>query len=343
MNNTSQAPTEDKPVPASMWLRVLTQYRKPDVMRSWFEIAITVVPFIFFWLIAWAALSVSYLLALLVCIPAAGFLVRLFLIQHDCGHGSFFRKKEVNDWVGRILGVMTMTPYYVWRRAHAIHHATHGNLDKRGVGDINTLTVKEYQAASPMKRFGYRVYRHPFVLFGIGPAYIFLINQRWPAGFTGWRFWASAMGTNAAIIVVWGIMCALVGWQTFVLLQVTMTVLAASMGVWLFYVQHQFEDTTWDTEENWELHDSALYGSSHLDLPEPLRWMTASIGVHHVHHLSSRIPFYRLQDVLKDNPDLKYVKRLTLKDTLACVRLQLWDEETRKLISFADVRAPKPQ
>ncbi len=335
--------SEATQIPAGDWIKKLASYRQPDHLRSVMEIVITGVPFILLWLLAWQALSISYLLALAICVPAAAFLVRLFLIQHDCGHGSFFRSRAANDWVGRILGVMTMTPYHYWRRSHAIHHASHGNLDKRGIGDIDTLTVREYQNASPWDRFKYRLYRHPIVLFGIGPAYVFLIQQRWPAGLerAGWRFWASALGTDLAIVVAWGVMIYLVGWKAFLMLQIPMTIIASSIGVWMFYVQHQFEDMVWDKTENWDLHEAAFYGSSHYDLPAVLRWLTASIGVHHVHHLSSRIPYYRLQDVLKDHPQLKEVKRLTLRKSFSCVKLQLWNEETRKLISFAEARALK--
>jgi acyl-lipid omega-6 desaturase (Delta-12 desaturase) len=340
-SNTTKS--EATQIPAGDWIQKLAKYRQPDHLRSVLEIVITGVPFILLWLLAWQALSISYLLALAICVPAAAFLVRLFLIQHDCGHGSFFRSKSVNDWVGRILGVITMTPYHYWRRSHAIHHASHGNLDKRGIGDIDTLTVREYQNASRWGRFKYRLYRHPIVLFGIGPAYVFLIQQRWPSGLerAGWRFWASALGTDLAIIVAWGVMIYLVGWKQFLMLQIPMTVIASSIGVWMFYVQHQFEDMVWDKSENWDLHEAAFYGSSHYDLPLVLRWLTASIGVHHVHHLSSRIPYYRLQDVLKDHPRLKEVKRLTLRKSFSCVKLQLWHEETRRLISFAEARTLK--
>jgi len=342
-NKSNSTKSEVTQIPASDWIKKLAIYRKPDHWRSMLEILITVVPFILLWIAAWQALSISYLLSLLICVPAAAFLVRIFLIQHDCGHGSFFRSKAANDWVGRILGVVTMTPYHYWRRSHAIHHASHGNLDKRGIGDIDTLTVREYQNSSKWDRFKYRFYRHPIVLFGIGPAYVFLIQQRWPSGLerAGWRFWASAIGTDVAIIAVWGVMIYLVGWKQFLMLQIPMTVIASSIGVWMFYVQHQFEDMIWDKQENWDLHEAAFYGSSHYDLPAVLRWMTASIGVHHVHHLSSRIPYYRLQQVLKDHPQLKEVKRLTLLESFACVKLQLWHEETRRLISFAEARSLK--
>jgi omega-6 fatty acid desaturase (delta-12 desaturase) len=219
-----------------------------------------------------------------------------------------------------------------------MHHAGSGNLDQRGMGDIDTLTLAEYKKLSGLGRFGYRVYRHPFVLFGIGPAYNFWIRQRLPFGFmgAGWRYWASAMGTNLAILSACAAMISLVGWKPFLMVHLPITVVATSIGVWLFYVQHQFEDTFWSRDPAWKLQDAALLGSSHYDLPPILRWFTANIGVHHVHHLNARIPYYRLQQVLRDHPELTGIRRLTLKDSLRCIPLALWDEDRQKLISFAE-------
>ncbi|MCL4154150.1 UNVERIFIED_CONTAM: hypothetical protein GTU68_057839, partial [Idotea baltica] len=268
------------------WLKVLNEYRKPKLSRSIFELAVTAVPLIALWVLAWLALSVSIWLTLLITIPAAGFLVRLFLIQHDCGHGSFFRKRATNDWVGRLLGVLTLTPYDIWQRSHSVHHATTGNLDERGIGDIKTLTVAEYRALTLVGRFQYRLYRHPIVLFGIGPAYQFVVAHRLPAGYwSNVKFWVSAMATNIGIAAFVLFMVWLVGAQAFFVVHLPIVLLASSIGVWLFYIQHQFEDAHWETTENWNLHDAALQGSSHYDLPKPLRWLTANIGVHHIHHL----------------------------------------------------------
>lgn len=325
-------------IPARDWMMILARYREPDPFRSLLELAITFVSFLALWALAWWALSVGYWLTLAIAVPAAGFLVRLFIIQHDCGHGAFFGKRWINDWVGRFIGVLTMTPYDVWRRSHAIHHATQGNLAKRGIGDIETLTVREYLALPLWRRMAYRCYRNPVILFGIGPVYLFLVQNRLPLGFMrdGWRPWVSAMGTNLAIAVVICALIWMVGTGPFLLIQLPILLLASSMGVWLFYVQHQFEDTVWADGETWEFHDAALLGSSHYDLPAVLAWFTANIGVHHVHHLYSRIPFYRLPQVLRDFPELANVKRLTLHQSLACVRLRLWDERQRKLISFRE-------
>src|ERR1700731_3396278 len=229
----------------------LTRYRGPNSTRSVLEVVVTAVPFALIWGLMWASLDAGYWLGLLLAVPAAGFLVRLFMIQHDCGHGSFFRHRLANDWLGRAIGVLTLTPYDFWRRDHAIHHATSGNLDRRGIGDINTLTVGEYTAMSTWRRLGYRLYRHPLVMFGIGPAYLFIVRHRVPTGQFrgGWRLWFGTMTTNAAIALLVVTMMWLVGAGPFLLVQLPVTLLAGSIGVWLFYVQHQFEDTYWARAE----------------------------------------------------------------------------------------------
>lgn len=334
--NTGVAPN------ARELMKHLAPYREPRNTRSLVELAITVVPFLLLWLAIWAAVDAGYWIGLLLVVPAAGFLVRLFLIQHDCGHGSFFSYRPANDWVGRILGVLTLTPYDYWRHSHALHHAASGNLDHRGIGDIDTLTVSEFQARTPWRQRLYRLYRHPAVMFGIGPAYLFLLRHRLPMGLmrNGWRPWVSAMATNAAIALLAGLAIWLVGLVPFLLVHLPITFLAAAIGVWLFYVQHQFEETFWEHDGDWSFHEAALHGSSHYDLPPILRWFTANIGVHHVHHLSSRIPFYRLPEVLRDRPELHQVGRLTLLESLRSVRLVLWDEKKRRLVSFDEALQP---
>jgi len=305
-------------------------------------VGITLVSFTALWVAAWAALSVGYWLTLLLAVPAAFFLVRLFLVQHDCGHGALFKKRLTNDWVGRLMGVLTLTPYDAWKRSHAIHHASSGNLDERGVGDINTLTVNEYRALSPLQRLGYRVYRNPFVMFAIGPILLFVVQHRFPLNMlrgADWRSWASVIGTNLALVVLGGLVIWLVGWKAFLAVQLPIVAIGSSVGVWLFYIQHQFEDTFWAEDREWNVHEAALYGSSHYDLPGFLPWLTANIGVHHVHHLYSRIPYYRLPQVLRDFPELANVHRITLLESFKCVKLRLWDEKGRRLISFAEERA----
>jgi acyl-lipid omega-6 desaturase (Delta-12 desaturase) len=329
---------------ARQWTPILQRYREPNHGRSLLEVLITAVPFIGLWILAWASLGWSYWLSLAIAIPAAGFLVRLFMIQHDCGHGAFFRHRRVNDWMGRALGVVTLTAYGYWRHSHAIHHATSGNLEGRGIGDIDTVTVREYFAMPWWRRLAYRVYRHPLVMFGIGPAYQFLLKNRLPLGaMRSGQQWLSTMGTNAAIAVLAGAAMWFAGVKPFMLVHAPIMLLAASIGVWLFYVQHQFENTFWATDKDWSVHKAALHGSSHYDLPALLRWLTANIGIHHVHHLSSRIPFYRLPRVLRDHPSLARAGRLTLRQSFRCIRLTLWDETQRRLVSFQDATSTTPK
>jgi omega-6 fatty acid desaturase (delta-12 desaturase) len=327
---------------ARAWTQKLSRFREPSRLRSIVEIGITFGPLAALWALMWLSYSFGFWwLTLLLAVPAAGFLVRLFMIQHDCGHGAFFRHRLANDWTGRALGVLTFTPYDFWRRTHAIHHASAGNLEKRGIGDIDTLTVKEYLALSRWGRLRYRLYRHPAVMFGFGPAYLFIVQHRLPVGLmrNGWGPWLSTLGTNAGIALIAGGLIWLIGIGPFALVHLPIMLLAATMGVWLFYVQHQFEHTVWAHNENWDLHDVALHGSSYYVLPGILRWFTANIGMHHVHHLCSRIPYYRLPRVLREHPELDAISRLTLWDSIKCVRLVLWDESRKKLISFREMRS----
>tara|TARA_R110002096_G_scaffold104342_11_gene229828 strand:- start:2505 stop:3551 length:1047 start_codon:yes stop_codon:yes gene_type:complete len=323
------------------WIQVLSRYRDPRLGRSLFEIGVTLGPLLAIWVLAIWLASYSVPAALALAIVNGGFLVRLFCIQHDCGHASFFQNRRLSDWVGRCLGVLTLTPYHVWRRQHAVHHSSSGNLDQRGMGDVTTLTVAEYRARSRFGRFMYRVYRSPLVLFVIGPAYIFLIQNRIPFGLTraGASFWVSAMGTNLALLAGVSAVVWLFGWTALLLVILPTWIVAASLGVWLFYVQHQFEDTHWRTADEWQLHEAALEGSSYYVLPAPLRWMSANIGIHHVHHLYSRIPFYRLTEVIRDYPILAESQRMTIRDSIACARLHLWDESQKKLLSFRRAHA----
>ncbi|MEX0365659.1 MAG: fatty acid desaturase [Ruegeria sp.] len=321
------------------WVKTLADYREPDEWRSAFELSISAVPFLSLWALAWISLSLSPWLALAISVLNAAFLLRLFAIQHDCGHGSFFKQRGVADWVGRVIGVFTLTPYDVWRRTHSMHHSASGNLGRRGIGDIHTLTVSEYWELSPFNRLMYRLYRHPATLFGLGPSYLFLLQNRLPLGLmNGAQYWVSAMATNFAIVVALGGIWYFGGLMPILLIFLPSTLIAATAGVWLFYVQHQFENTQWDTEEDWQLHDAALHGSSHYILPPVLQWFSANIGIHHVHHLYSRIPFYRLTEVLRDHAELSQINRMTIRESLACARLHLWDEKSKKLLSFSQAR-----
>jgi acyl-lipid omega-6 desaturase (Delta-12 desaturase) len=325
---------------ATNWPARLAEFRIPDNRRAIFEIASTAIPFIAAWVGVWYFLSVSLWLALPLSIVGAGLLVRLFMIQHDCGHGSLFTSRRANDWTGRIIGVLTFTPYDFWRHSHALHHAGSGNLDRRGIGDIDTLTVEEYRALGRWGRLRYRLYRHPVVMFGLGPAYLFLLRHRLPVGdMNGGRMpWTSTLATNLGIAALSAGLIYFVGWKHFLAIQIPLVILAASAGVWLFYVQHQFETTHWEEGRKWRHDTAALEGSSYYDLPPVLMWFTGNIGVHHLHHLSSRIPFYRLTKVLKSYPELKGIGRLTMLESFRCVRLALWDEKARRLISFRQMR-----
>ncbi|MEB2846498.1 fatty acid desaturase [Rhizobiales bacterium RZME27] len=322
------------------WLKILSGYRKPTLSRSFYELAVTLVPFLLLWGAAWIAIHFGYWIGLILVFPAAGFLLRLFMLQHDCGHGSFFGKRRWDDWTGRAIGVLTLTPYDYWRRAHAEHHASAGNLDERGVGDITTLTVAEYRALRPRGKLGYRLYRHPLVMFGLGPAFLFLFKQRLPFGMmrSGALPWLSTMLTNAAVAALAAFLIWAVGLVPFLSIHLPIVLLAGSAGVWLFYVQHQFEDTHWSKPPEWAFPHAAMHGASHYDLPRPLRWITGNIGMHHVHHLSSKVPFYRLPEVLRDYPELADLGRISLGESIACVKLILWDEVSQRLISLEEAK-----
>ena len=326
---------------AADWIRILARYRNPSAARSVFELIVTAGPFLALWALAWTAWHFNYgLIALALAVPAAAFLVRLFMIQHDCGHGAFFHHRLANDWVGRVIGVLTLTPYDAWKRSHSIHHGTSGNLDKRGTGDLQTLTVDEYRALPRLRRLAYRLYRNPIVLFGFGPLYMFVWRHRFPLAtkLANWRGWVSPMATNLGIAaVVIGAMW-LVGWKTFLLTQVPITLIAGSIGIWLFFIQHQFDDTVWAAEGKWNVHEAALRGSSYYVLPRVLAWFTANIGIHHVHHLYARIPYYRLPQVLRDQIKLAAVSRVSLLQSLRCARLALWDDVQQRLITFREAR-----
>lgn len=318
----------------------IKQHAKPSRKRSIPQLAITFGAFLTFWLAMRFSLDHAYALTLLLAVPTAGFMVRLFIIQHDCGHGSYFQSRRANDLVGRVLGLLTLTPYDYWRRAHAVHHASSSNLDQRGIGDITTLTVGEYEALGRWRRLAYRLYRHPLVLFGIGPAYLFIVKHRWPLELPILRsgLWVGLLATNLAILAIVVALALAVGPIAFLKLQLPIVLTASSMGVWLFFVQHQFAATSWWRAGEWQFQEAALHGSSYYCLPKALQWLTANIGVHHVHHLCSKVPNYRLQECLTEIPEMRQVGRVTLLDSLKCARLALWDEDAGRMIGFRDLR-----
>jgi len=337
--------TSNELTEAGKWTRALRDYRTPNPVRATWELAVTSFGFVSCWILLLLAVKHGQVgLYALMLLPGAGLLVRLFMIQHDCGHGSFFSSKRANDWVGRVIGVITLTPYYQWRRSHAEHHASSGNLDRRGIGDVLTLTVAEFQSRSRWGRARYWLYRHPAVMFGVGPFYLFLLHNRLPVGFMrkGWRPWFSTMATNVSILGVVVFTISVIGATTFFVVHLPLMLLGSGAGVWLFYVQHQFENTHWANGENWTAQQAALYGSSHYDLPKVLRWFTANIGMHHVHHLASRVPYYRLPEVLRDHTEFRNLGRVTFLDSLRGLRLVLWDENVQRLVSFRHARAEHP-
>jgi len=321
-------------------VRALARYRAPDLRRSLWQLADTAVPYAALWIAMFLLAGRAYWLTLLLAAPAAAFLIRLFIIQHDCGHGAFLRSARASNALGFALGVLTLTPYEYWRKVHAIHHATSGNLERRGFGDIDTLTVREYAARRLVARLRYRLYRNPLVLFGVGPAYQFIVRHRFPTLVP--RSWKrerrSIYWTNLALAITVTAMILLVGARRFLMVQVPITLLASSLGVWLFYIQHQFRETYWRHEADWDYVEAGLRGSSYYALPRVLQWMTGNIGLHHIHHLNSRIPNYRLQECLDDNPDLRRVTRLTLWNSLQCIFLKLWDEERARLVGYGSAR-----
>lgn len=326
----------------SAWRARLAPYKKASWGPALGQLLATLLPFTLLWTLMLLSLRGPYLWTLALAVPTAFFFVRLFIIQHDCGHGSFFPSRRANNLLGAVLGVVTLFPYGYWRRTHAIHHANVGNLDERELGDIHTLTVAEYRALPAWRRLAYRAYRHPLVLFGIGPAYQFLVKHRfpWDIPFAWKREWRSVLGTNAALLAVFAIAMATIGGTALLAVHLPVVLLAGTLGVWLFYVQHQFEETYWDREDSWDYYRAGVHGSSFYDLPPLLHWLTGNIGYHHIHHLASQIPSYRLPDAFRDLPEMQRVTRLSLRESFRCTRLKLWCEERRALVGFRDLAAP---
>ena len=341
---TPDAETPDQGIPeeriSQKWRAILGPYGGADLRRSLTQILTSVVPLFIFWYAAYRALSVGYWLTLILAVPTAGFVMRLFLIQHDCGHGSFFKSQKVADFVGFWLGVATLTPYRYWRKTHAYHHAHSGDLGFRGLGDVDTITVSEYHEKTFLGRLRYRLYRHPFVLLGLGGFFVFALKHRFPWDIPRrWkREWASVWKTNAALAAILVLAGLTIGLKAAMLVHLPVLIVTGTVGVWLFYVQHQFEDTYWKEHTDWSYFEAGLEGSSYLVLPKPLQWVTASIGIHHIHHLSARIPNYRLQQCLDENPQLQHVTRIGIWDGIKTLRLALWDEDSRRLISFREAR-----
>ena len=321
------------------WQQVVAKYDNPDLRRSVWQVLNSFVPYFVLWYVMYRSLAVSYWITLALSVLAAGFLVRIFIIFHDCGHGAFFKSQKASDVLGFIAGVLTFTPYYSWRHEHAMHHATAGDLDRRGVGDIWTLTVKEYLGLSPRKRLAYRIYRNPLVMFGIGSFFLFLIYYRFPRRAVGKRERHSVHWTNLALAGIVALMSVTIGIKAFVLVQLPITVIASAAGVWVFYVHHQFEGVYWEHHDKWDYVTAALQGSSFYKLPKVLQWVTGNIGFHHVHHLAPRIPNYYLERCHEEDPIFQDVKPITVLASLKLLTLRLWDEDRRQLVRFGHINA----
>jgi omega-6 fatty acid desaturase (delta-12 desaturase) len=319
------------------WQAIVAKYAMPDTWRSVWQIVNSAAPFIALWALMVLSLQVGYWLTLLLSIPTAGFMVRMFIIFHDCCHGSFFKDHRANEIVGNLLGILVLTPFYQWKRDHSIHHATAGDLDRRGVGDVPTLTVQEYIALPWYKRVGYRILRNPLILFTVGSFIDFVMLQRFPTASAGKRERTSVLWTNVSLTAVVIALMGLVGWKAFLLVEVPILLIATSAGVWLFYVQHNFDGTYWEHHDKWEFFKAAVNGSSFYKLPGILNWFTGNIGYHHIHHLSPKIPNYKLPVAYKENPQLQ-IPPLTIPRSLKSLGYRLWDEERKMLVGFNVLR-----
>jgi omega-6 fatty acid desaturase (delta-12 desaturase) len=325
--------------PVSEWRAIVARYHTPSVRAALIQILNTLLPLAGILVLMVLLLDVSYWLVLLLAVPAGGFVIRTFIIMHDCGHGSFLPSRRWNDIVGFITGVIALTPYAQWRHDHAIHHATSGNLEERGWGDITTISVREYLALSWWRRLAYRIYRNPLVLLGAGPFWL-PIKQRWPTPGpkTGAQQIKSVLLTDVAILAILALLAAFGSLDEMVLIYLPVVAMSGATGIFLFYVQHQFEEAYWRPREEWDYATSALQGSTYLRLPRVLQWFTGNIGLHHVHHLSPRIPNYQLQRCHDENPVFHDVPTLTLRASFRTLRLKLWDEQTRHLVGFRAAR-----
>lgn len=322
---------------------MFSKYHSGDNKKSYWQIVNTFIPFFLLWYLMYLSLDVSYWITLLLAILESGLLVRIFIIQHDCGHGSFFPSKKRNNIMGVICSLFTWTPYYYWRKGHGIHHAYAGNLEHRGIGDVYTMTVNEYLNRTAWGKLKYKLYRNPLFLFVLIPSVVFLLWYRFPTSSDKAmkKAESSVYWTDLALVILIGTMIYLVGFSSFLMIQLPLVIISTSLGQWLFYVQHQYEDTYWEKKDDWDFSAAALHGSSFYKLPRILQWFTGNIGFHHIHHLNPGVPNYQLETCHQENPVLQQVTVLTIKDSLRTINLRLWDEDKKKLISFRELKSMK--
>ena len=343
MTNDLNAVPAKLPAGNATWKAIVLKYQDPSVWRALWQIINTVVPYGVLWYLMYLCLAVSWWLVVPLAILAGGFLVRVFIIFHDCGHGSYFKSRAANDAVGFITGILTFTPYYHWRWEHAIHHASAGDLDKRGTGDVWTMTVQEYLESSRWKKFAYRLARNPFILFVVAPLGLFLVRQRFPSPKASQRERHSVYAMNVAILAMAAGLSWLLGIKAYLIIQLIILMVAGGAGVWMFYVQHQFEDVYWERGEDWSYVAAALKGSSFYKLPRILQWFSGNIGFHHIHHLSPRIPNYNLEKCHQADPLFQQVKPITLFSSLKSATYRLWDEKNKKLVGYRQLREYRKQ
>jgi acyl-lipid omega-6 desaturase (Delta-12 desaturase) len=342
--NTEFVEAGGKPkVPTAAWKEIVREYQEPSIPRAVWQLTNTLGPYALLWYLMYLSMSVSYWLVVPLAVLAGLFLVRIFIIFHDCGHGSYFRSRTANDVVGFITGMLTLTPYYHWRWEHSVHHASAGHLDKRGTGDVWTMTVEEYLKSSRWKRFAYRLARNPFVLFGLAPLFLFVIHQRFPSSSANPREKASVHWMNLAILGMATGLSLIFGILPYLLIQLTIALVGGAVGIWMFYVQHQFEDAYWEHGEDWDFTEAALQGSSYYKLPKILQWFSGNIGFHHIHHLSPRIPNYNLERCHEAHPLFQQVKPITFFASLKTLTLRLWDEQRKKLVGYRHLKNIRKQ
>jgi len=326
---------ESQVIPWQIISKNIEKYQNPSIGRSIWQIANTFIPYVGLWILIVYSLSVSYWISAFLILLAAGFLVRLFIIFHDCGHGSYFKSQKTNRAVGMVFGILSFTPWDKWHNQHMRHHGSVGNLDKRGVGDIWVMTKEEYQASGKWTRIKYRIYRHPLVMFGIGSLYVFLIQNRMTRKDMSKKERLNVYFTNAVLLLIFAVMSLAIGFGTFVVIQLLILYISAISGLWLFYLQHQYEDVSWFRNKDWNFRTVALEGSSYVKFPKLLQWFSGNIGFHHIHHLNSRIPNYYLSKCYRENSIFKEVTPVTFLTSLRSLKLRLWDEKIQKMVSFS--------